>query len=96
MAEKTTEEWMLFWANIARENSLVYADWLERGVKELEAKDKEIAELKAVPKTIYCAGNKTSSLYFEDKAQAEAFAATGGATAGIEVWSISVLTNKGE
>ena len=46
-------------------------------------------------KTIWCAGNRVSSMYFEDRDDADKYAGSCGPCAGVEVWPVSyVLSSK--
>lgn len=42
-------------------------------------------------KTIYAAGNKTSTMYFESKEDAQEYADSCGVMAGVKVWSAPML-----
>jgi len=66
---------------------------LARALNKADEDAKTIAELRSCPKTIWCAANKVSSLYFECKDDANRYAGSFGATVNIRVFDIDVITN---
>ena len=57
-----------------------------------ERSDSDVERLVSVPYfEIWCAGNKTSSMYFESEDDAKSWQSSFGASVGISVWPIQVM-----